>query len=667
MSKDARKREADRQARQDEQVLPHLRDARPDFVAQLRELKKATLGPEDSQRAEGMAPKDVLDFARRHAGRLGYTDGDLALLRDALHAGSKRLKDTSIGLRTGEFVSRFVAHVEEHAGLSVGKPARRAAVPLDLTAALGAPVPSVGNIPSASVLRILAEMGVSIRGSPSETVDPNKLYIGPSKPVDEWFEHMNRVFYGVTGRGLYFYFDTLVSEDPMTGFGLANDFHAHLRGLAKVPDELVVHEYGIGNGNLSAAFLYRMRALDVENGTDYFRRTKCVLCDFSDEVLTTVRTNPFLMQFEDNLVFAKLDGEKMQPSDSAVAPYFRDGCVQKMYSNELADALPAQVVTRPEGTLGIGYVRPYLKKDVLSHLGITDLDGLVRDYAAGDVEALKTYPDFFLALDVETPFVPAAPSEIREWNLVDGFLKETGGASCTVNYGFHNHLRAVRRLMDVECGQGYDIFDVGIRNPSEVREGGTIANTRGDMCFCVNFVLASRKCPSLGLGVVALEPQLTFIGREVEPAVPLIDLLATHPGYPQIKDDDPTKQEFIKLVSACLNPHIDNVIHRFSFKEALGELVNGLAAEGALEGVPPDWVRYLRSEHVIDAEYERLQQDGTLGIRHQFILLPRKTLEASMEGLEELGFSREAVLGLFDRSVERSETGEFTHMRVTPS
>jgi len=106
----------------DEKVLPHIGDARPEFVAILKELKSVSVNPDDvRQVTEQFKAGDVLQIAREHATALGYTEGDIKLLCDALYASSDRLKGTSIGLKSGGFMARFLKSMENHLGVSLAK------------------------------------------------------------------------------------------------------------------------------------------------------------------------------------------------------------------------------------------------------------------------------------------------------------------------------------------------------------------------------------------------------------------------------------------------------------------------------------------------------------------------------------------------------------------
>jgi len=115
MSKKHLKRRLDKP---DDSILPHIHEARPEFVEELMRLKDDRGFDRAQIRviAESVKPIDVLSFVTSHTRELGYTGGDVRLLSDAFFAGSDRLRGTGIGLKSGEFTARFLKHVEAQLG-----------------------------------------------------------------------------------------------------------------------------------------------------------------------------------------------------------------------------------------------------------------------------------------------------------------------------------------------------------------------------------------------------------------------------------------------------------------------------------------------------------------------------------------------------------------------
>jgi len=590
----------------DQQLLPHINEARPEFLDLLRSLKGDAAVDGAAQISLGT---EFMDSVRPHARTLGFTDGDLNLLSDALKA-SERLKDSSIGLEGGEFQARFMAYVERRLGMSL------------------------------STL------------SPGAMQAPD-VYLQDFMPADACLKHMKRLFYNVLGGSLYDHFSTTVNKDPRTGFALACDFHRHLNSLHEVPKEVIVHEYGVGDGNLAAAFLHKMMELDREHDTDYQKRIRYVLCDFSDEVLNSVAKNMFLLQFTGNIRLARVDAETLKTDDPSIERYFRDGCVHKVISNELADELGTTVIVKSPGRMGVGYMRPLIRGRDVTRLGI-DADGFKRAYESGDVETLKSYPPFFDAIALELVVRPATPEEIPDWDVVKDLLQSIGGenVNVAVNHGFHNHLKAIRRVLNAESGQGYDIFDNGAIDLSKIKvKKPQIIKTQGDYCSIVNFPVVASACANMGLNVTQLEYQRRYVSRELEPVIYLEDLILTHPSMRKGWNE----KQFDTLsagVRPVINPNYDNILTRWKLIQSITERFSApIMNPGILEATM--------------RVYEKERIKGEVGIRYQLNMLTRSEVDASMPGLEMMGFSRHDLRAVFDGE-NYGERTQYVHMRVTP-
>src|SRR5437870_5821674 len=88
--------------------------------------------------------------------------------------------------------------------------------------------------------------------------------LGDFKPVDEWQAHLNALFYGLRGGRVRDYYQTMASADYRLAHALAAEFHETDRNRPDLPSNLLIHEWGCGNGNLAACFLSHLRQLDSE-------------------------------------------------------------------------------------------------------------------------------------------------------------------------------------------------------------------------------------------------------------------------------------------------------------------------------------------------------------------------------------------------------------------
>src|SRR2546425_12532252 len=82
--------------------------------------------------------------------------------------------------------------------------------------------------------------------------------IGEFKPVDDWQDHLNALFYGLRGGRVRDYYQTMASADYRLAHALAAEFHETHRKRPHLPSKLLIHEWGCGNGNLAAWFLYHL-------------------------------------------------------------------------------------------------------------------------------------------------------------------------------------------------------------------------------------------------------------------------------------------------------------------------------------------------------------------------------------------------------------------------
>ena len=57
-----------------------------------------------------------------------------------------------------------------------------------------------------------------------------------------------------------------------------------------------MQEWGVGNGNLAARFLSRLKSADTDQTV--YPRIHYTLCDYSEEILNGVRANPNLQEHE---------------------------------------------------------------------------------------------------------------------------------------------------------------------------------------------------------------------------------------------------------------------------------------------------------------------------------------------------------------------------------
>src|SRR3712207_2846981 len=132
----------------------------------------------------------------------------------------------------------------------------------------------------------------------SASVNPDALpqLIGDFKPVDAWQTHINRLFYGLQGSRVREFYQTFATADYRLAHALAQDYVERVRTRDRTDraDTLIVHEWGVGNGNLAARFLSHLRALDRDG--QIYPRLRYVLVDNQPVTLETARRHPGLAE-----------------------------------------------------------------------------------------------------------------------------------------------------------------------------------------------------------------------------------------------------------------------------------------------------------------------------------------------------------------------------------
>ena len=121
--------------------------------------------------------------------------------------------------------------------------------------------------------------------------DPDALpqLIGDYLPADHWQVHINKIFYALRGNQLRDFYQTFASTDLRLAHALAAHYYSAVKARefgtasgsgqvasgkpgsrphsvpgAPSPD-LVIHEWGCGNGNLAACFLSHLKAIAPED------------------------------------------------------------------------------------------------------------------------------------------------------------------------------------------------------------------------------------------------------------------------------------------------------------------------------------------------------------------------------------------------------------------
>ncbi len=240
----------------------------------------------------------------------------------------------------------------------------------------------------------------------------------------------NKEYYSRKGINLYEDFGTTVSKSSKISVAQALEFYARMVELEKkgmLPSELVVHEYGIGNGAFAAFFLETMKKLDEKNKTDYYRKIRYTLGDISEKLLDDVKKRKEVKEHEKILEFVELDATNL-PFNKKNVLYVR--------SSEVWDDLPALLLVKQKNE-----VHEVLTREGKNRVEMKAASESLRNCAFKKIvfETMQEMPEGF-----------AVPVSI-------------GAAEC---------LKQCASIMDFERGAILDIIDYGFTSAEEVEREG---------------------------------------------------------------------------------------------------------------------------------------------------------------------------------------------------
>ena len=196
--------------------------------------------------------------------------------------------------------------------------------------------------------------------------DPDALpqLIGEFQPVDIWQAHINRIFYGLQGGRLREYYQTFASADHRLAHALATDyFHKvverdRAKGERAHPSpsprasNLVIQDWGAGNGNLAACFLTHLKHLDKEELV--YPRVRYVLVEDQEAALKTALAHPDLAEHR-----ARVETLCADVTDLGAV---KDRTVDCILCNDLWNDLPAKLMLRKEAEVQEAFILPNLSE-----------------------------------------------------------------------------------------------------------------------------------------------------------------------------------------------------------------------------------------------------------------------------------------------------------------
>jgi SAM-dependent MidA family methyltransferase len=420
------------------------------------------------------------------------------------------------------------------------------------------------------------------------------LPLGDFKPSDEWQTHVNAIFYGIKGPAIHHHFQTYVSRDYRLAHALADEFLSGIQEHGPAEGPIFVQEWGVGNGNLAARFLSRLKSADTDQTV--YPRIHYTLCDYSEEILKGVRANPNLQEHEGRTFLKHVNAETQGD--------FEPHSVHKIISNEIWDDLATSVLLKNDGMLYEEYLQPLLPRNIPS----ATWEQFVDQFNEKNLDALKSNPPFLEQIVWERSF---QRTDISDWPHGETILKHLNRLEdeipIPINTGAFQTVERAKELL-AENNQGYTSFDYGMLSDHELNWRGRpyYKLYGGQYTSMVNFPLIAEVAQAVGFAEVQLEHQHDFVGRNLsEKVLSALELVQVHPKISRMEpwDADLLMLQTLQALNASYrSPYKGKMDYPpmpgtpKKQRKQIAELAKNLSATGV-----PDTVAYITASEVVDA------------------------------------------------------------------
>jgi SAM-dependent MidA family methyltransferase len=344
----------------------------------------------------------------------------------------------------------------------------------------------------------------------------NLLPLGDFKPADQWQTHVNSIFYGMLGPGIHDHFQTYVSLDHRLAYTLAEDYFQQVKNQPSSPR--FIQEWGVGNGNLAACFLGRLKELDTDERVYPF--THYVLCDYSEEILKGVRANQRLQEHAGHFSTVRVDAGQLN--------CFKPRSIDKIISNEIWDDLSTKVLLKHENTLYEEYLQPLLDPARVN----IEFESLIKMFSEKDLAALQTIESILADIHWEKSYQRV---DIADWPHAKTIQAQMDLCAeeipIPVNTGAFITIQRAHELLRTD-GQGYTAFDYGMHSLTELNQVGRpyFNLYGGQYTFMVNFDLLARIGQAVGFSQSKKEYQHDYVSRFLNTKVAsMVEIMQNHP------------------------------------------------------------------------------------------------------------------------------------------
>jgi len=420
------------------------------------------------------------------------------------------------------------------------------------------------------------------------------LLLGDFKSADQWQTHINSIFYGMLGPEIHNHFQTYVSLDYRLAHALAEEYFQQVKDQPSPPPTRFIQEWGVGNGNLAACFLTRLKQLDTDQRVYPF--THYVLCDYSEEILKGVRANPRLEQHAGHFSTVRVDANRLD--------CFQPRSIDKIISNEIWDDLSTRVLLKHENTLYEEYLQPLLDPALLN----IEFESFIKMFDDKDLSALQTLPPFLAAIKWEKSYQRV---DIADWPYAETIQAQMDlwaeEIPIPINTGAFITLERAYQLLRAGS-QGYTAFDYGMHSIDELnQEGRPYFNLYGGQyTFMVNFDLLARIAKAVGFSQVEKEYQHDYVGRFLNAKVAsMVEILQNHPQITQMAPWD-RDLLMVQTIHAMNSGYQSPYTNKMKYppvegtpkkqRKQMAKLVENLSSRGV-----PDTVAYVSESEVVSA------------------------------------------------------------------
>ncbi len=213
-------------------------------------------------------------------------------------------------------------------------------------------------------------------------------WLGEYYPYDHprsFFNLLNTLYYATFGANAFGTVDKEKTLEPACAKRSAEDFYQKLQALdseGSLPQEIVIQEWGAGDGYSAGIFLERVKELDKENGGDYYSKITYILLDYSPGVVQDLGSAPHLAVHRDRIEVLQADA--LDPASlSGLKPALL------IRANLLLNSLPIKIIEIRNGKVYEVEARTYIDMREDEMLEGYNFNEIKRAVQEGDVGLLR--------------------------------------------------------------------------------------------------------------------------------------------------------------------------------------------------------------------------------------------------------------------------------------